>query len=398
LTLHNPHGPRHGSDLDRLGIVNDGSLLIQNGVVLQAGSTRRIENLREARGALEISAAGRVVMPGFVDSHTHLVFPPAAADSAEIAAAVQSVRDVNGKRLVKDARDHVHAMARHGTTTVEVKTGCWFDENAETKLLRVIEALAGEPIDVVGTFLLNPPQEGAGLPDLPQAVERIVEQLLPKIRRRRSVAFADLVWHDDPAWHGVFARYLESAARLGFRRRIHGVRFPVEALTAATQPLAAIEHLEDAGAEDVARVRRSRAGVTLLPATSLLAGMPFAPARALIDAGVRVALASNFNPRVSPCWNMQGVVALAVAHMRMTVAEAIAAATLHGARALGRAAQTGSLEAGKTADLVILNLSDCRDLARQFGGNLVHATMKRGAFIYQEAPVAPLEMKDLWPL
>src|ERR1022692_3780461 len=156
--------PRRGDELKELGIISDGSLLIKDGVIDQVGPTRRVENLAAARGAVEISAVGRVVMPGFVDSHTHLVFPPPSTPVEEMEAAARAVRAGTGQRLQVRTQAYLEAMARHGTTTVEAKTGCGPDESAETKLLRVLAALKNNPLFVVPTFLFRLPRSGSPAP------------------------------------------------------------------------------------------------------------------------------------------------------------------------------------------------------------------------------------------
>ena len=397
LTLRGPRFPRYGADLNELSIIYDGALLIRDGAVEEVGPTRRVENLAAARGAVEISAAGRVVMPGFVDSHTHLAFPM-APDGDSLEAAAAAVRTVSSKRLAGRSRVHLESMARHGTTTIEAKTGCGSDERVETKLLRVLKSFARGPVDVIPTFLfrLAEPGEG-GDAAVHGAANRVISEFLPKLRRRRLIEFADFRWDPAPHWQPVFARYLHASEQLELRRKMHAERFDAAALEplGGTYPLVSLDHLEEATAEDAAAIRRCGAVATLSPTASLHGGKNYAPARALIDAGVPVALASNFDPLHTPTLNMQTVVALACMHMRMTAAEAINAAIINGAYAAGCADRVGSLEHGKSADLVILNVSDYRELANHFGMNLVHLTMKRGEFIYQEGDVAPVPAEDL---
>ena len=163
LTLRGPKGPRR-VPLSRNWIIHDGSLLVRDGVLQEVGPTRRVENLALARNAVEISAGGHMVMPGFVDSHTHLIFPSVArgpSDSA-LAAGARTLRSTTGMRLETRARLHLEAMARHGTTTVEVKTGCGPDPSAEMKILRVLASLKQKPLDIVPTFLLRLPMPTFG--------------------------------------------------------------------------------------------------------------------------------------------------------------------------------------------------------------------------------------------
>ena len=381
-------GPRRGAALGDLGLIQDGSLLIRDGELVEVGPTRRVENLAEARKALEINAAGRVVMPGFVDSHTHLAFPPPGAAGLDAEAAAREIRATNGQRLERRARGYLQAMARHGTTTVEVKTGCGPDERAETKVLRVLSALKRDPMDVIPTFLfrLPPPTSGDGVSP---ETDWTFRELMPKIRRRRLARFADVAWERESDRLGGLVRYLGVARELGFPCKVHADQPDAgAAIQAAVEHLAlTIDHLEYATSSEARLLAGSSTMATLLPCGSFQSGGADAPARALIDAGVALALASNFNPLLTPTLNMQTVVALACLRMGMTAAEAISAATINGAHAVGRADRTGSLEPGKLADLLILDASDYQELARRFGTNLVHMTMKRGEIIYKEGAV-----------
>ncbi len=399
ITLRGPRAPRRGIQLTELGVISDGSLLIRDGAIVEVGPTRRVENLSAARGAIEINAAGRVVMPGFVDSHTHLMFP-LPGGPRELADAARAVRAATGQRILWRTQAQVAAMARHGTTTVEAKTGCGPDESAETKLLRVMATLRDDPLHIVPTFLFRLPDPdvlGAGVVN--DAAEFVCRELLPKLQRRRLARFADLAWEADPAYHGFFRLYLETARRLGLKCKVHADRPGAgEAIRMAVQHLAvSIDHLEHASNEEAALLAESGTMATLLPMASFRNGGRVAPARALMNAGVAVALASNFHPQHTPTLNMQTVIGVACMHLGMTPEEAITAATINGAHTLGRAERVGSLEPGKLANLVMLNIPDYRELVCHFGVNLVHMTMKRGEFIYKEGDVAPRAAEELQP-
>ncbi len=381
-------GPRRGAELKDVGTIFDGSLLIEDGVLREVGQTRRIENLAAARDALEIDATGRVVMPGFVDSHTHLVFPPPDAGPDAWSAGVKAVHAGTAERIVRQTRARLQAMARHGVTTVEVKTGCGLEEHAERKLLRVLETLRNNPVEIVSTFLFQLPP-GVGRPATASVAEALFENLLPKMRRRRLAAAADIAWDPDPALHRLFARCLAAASDLGLLRKVHAQGCPAApAIAMALEHSAAsIDHLENATPADAQVLAGSPIVVTLLPSAAFEDGARTAPARTLIDAGAAVALASNFSPHHAPALNMQAAIALAALRLGMTAAEAISAATINAAHALGCADRVGSLEAGKSADVLVLNASDHRDLAQQIGTNLVHLTIKSGRIIYREGEV-----------
>lgn len=400
LTLRGPREPRRGSALEELGVIHDGSLLVHDGVVVEVGTTRRIENLALARKAIEISAVGRVVMPGFVDSHTHLLFPPPGSFPLEMTTGARVIRSLSGMRLETRLRIHLESMARHGTTTVEVKTGSGPDGPAELKILRVLASIKHRAVDVLPTFLMRlPARNGLFGEAVPRACDFFSGELLPKIRRRRLAQFADLACEDDPSRTPAFRRCLETARREGLPCKLHADgRNPAEAVALAGEyHVASIDHLEHTSADEVSRLGRGNAIATLLPCASFHSDGRYAPARALIDAGAPIALASNFNPHHTPTLNMQAAIKLACLRMGMTPAEAISAATINGAHALRCAHKVGSLEPGKLADLLILNISDFRELAHHFGMNLVQRAMKRGELIYEEGEVAPRTPKDLRP-
>ena len=346
-------------------------------------------------------------MPGFVDSHTHLLFPPpggapdrdADAPAAGPDNAARRVSATTGQRLEARARVYLDAMARHGTTTLEAKTGCGLDECAEFKVLRVAAALNGDPLDIVPTFLFRMPAPAHGRPGHAE-IQGVLGDLLPKIRRRRLAAFVDLAWDANPANRACFARYLETARSLGFGCKIHADRPGcAAAITLAIEHLAvSIDHLEFATPGEAALLAGSSTMATVLPSASFSKGGCQAPARGLIDAGVPVVLATNFNVDHCPTLNMQAVIALACIRMGMTAAEAISAATINGAHALGCAHLIGSLEPGKSADLLILNVHDYRELGHHFGTNLVRLTMKRGRSIYKEGAVVTRTAKELAPV
>jgi imidazolonepropionase len=407
LTLRGSPDPRRGVQLRDLGAIHDGAVLLRNGVIHEAGPSRRIENLAEARSAGAIDATGCVVMPGFVDSHTHLIWGQprltdyemriAGMDYARIAAAgggilstVRAVRATSAKRLAWGAAKSLEDFIRHGTTTIEAKSGYGLDESAEIKMLRVLAALNGKPVDIVPTYLgahVVPP-EFEGRAD--EYIEWMCLHPMPKIARRKLARFADVYCDQGAFTVEQSRRYLTRARELGLTAKIHagqfggagGVRLAVE------MEAVSADHLEQIGEEEIRLLAASGTIATLLPGSVFHLGLNhYAPARVLIDQGAAVALATDMNPGTSPTCNMQMVASLACSHMRMTPAEAISAATINGAHAAGCAGQAGSIEPGKNADLIILNVPDYREIPYHFGVNLVKTTIKRGRVVYEQGEV-----------
>ena len=370
--------------MEDLGIIPDGGLLLRDGVIQEVGPMRRMENLAAARGAIEINATGNVVMPGFVDAHTHLLFPmrhSADPDAAiDIEDAARALVSVTAQRLAARGRAWLQVMARHGTTTLEAKTGCGPNDAAELKVLRVLNVLNKGAMDIVPTFLFR-----LGKTDdshFADAADRIFRDLMLTIRRRRLARFADLQWDTDMTHRPLMIRFLDAALSLGFARKIHADQHSCAGAVslAVEYSAASIDHLEYATLEQARMLASVSTIATLLPLASFRGGH-HAPARTLIDAGVAVALGSNFNPCQSPSLSMQTVISLACTQLGMSPAEAITAATINAAYSLKVAARVGSLETEKRADVLILNTSDYRDLAYQLGTNLVHTTIKRGEIL-----------------
>ena len=379
-------------------MIVDGSLLVRDGILLEVGPTRRVENLALARQAIEIDAAGRVVMPGFVDSHTHLLFPPAGLTDGDIENQVRAVHATTAMQLTMRARVYLQAMARHGTTTLEVKTGAGADGSAEMKILRVLAELKKEPIDIVPSFLFRaPPSAFSEEAQFAAMWHRVCAEFLPNISRRGWANFADLAWDRFCMHEQAFIGYMQVAHSRGLGCKLHAEGQEISAAVAAAAEcrVTSIDHLEHATAANAKALGQCEAVATLLPSASFHRGDEYAPARQLIDAGAAVALATNFNPNQTPSLSMQTVLALACQQMGMTPAEAMSATTINGAHALGCAHRLGSLEHGKQADLLFLNTSDYRDLAHSLGTNLVHMAMKRGEVIYEEGEVAPRPAEDL---
>jgi imidazolonepropionase len=387
----------------QLGVIEDGAILISDGVIANVGPSRRIENLAAARSAEEMNASGRVVMPAFVDSHTHAIasppriseyrgMPPGEFTRGRKAAqfSAEYVRRSSAAALEHQAKKIVQGFIRHGTTTAEIKSGYGLDETGELKILRAISHLSEAGIDISSTFMAphTPAPEFSGSFD--QHVEWLRDQLMVKVKQRKMAQFVDAFC--DPAGFSLEQTnaLLVAARRLGFAIKLHAentvrmgsVRMAVE-LGAVS-----VDGLNHADIADATVLGQSRTVGVVMPGPIYQGyASRFAPARQLMDRGAAVALASCFHPTLSSTFNMITVIALACTHMGFTPEEAITAATINGAHALMRATHTGSLEFGKDADLIILGVSDYREIPYQFGVNLVSLTMRKGNVVYGEGSI-----------
>ena len=268
---------------------------------------------------------------------------------------------------------------RHGTTTLEAKS-------CDTKVLKILRK---HPISVICTYLCTKTStEYQGQPD--QYLERVCSHVLPLIKRRTLADFADIRCENGAFLQEHARRYLTAARELGFGLKMHtGRRSSTGVIRLAVElGASSVDHAVDVSEEDAVLLAQSTTVATLLPGgTFYLGAEPYAPARMLIDRGVAVALATNYNPEASPSQNMQMMLTLACRRMNMTPAESITAATLNAAYALRRASSIGSLEAGKSGDLIILGVPDYREIPYHFGINLVDLVMKNGAVLAERPEV-----------
>lgn len=401
LTLRGPSGPRRGAAMRELGIIQDGALLISGGIIQEVGPSRRVENLAAARDAIEIAADGRVVMPGFIDSETRLVGGEARLDEGagggleeeEIESerrpaepawrrTLRELQTASKRRLEMRAKRTIRELVRHGTTAYEAKSPWGVDARTDLKILRVLEALRNKPLDVFPTYLLGQAPEAAG--NFEAHLEWLCAEMLPRLRARRLARYVQVRCGSD-AYSAAHARRILSAARaLGLIPRITAGEGHAEgaAAVAVEVDAASIDGLEQVSPAAIEWLARSLTVATLLPGRAFYQGRAYPPARALIDGGAAVALASGFAPEECSSFSMPAMVALACAGMGFLPAEAITAATINAAHALRCANRLGSLEYGKEADLLMLNTGDYRELPYRLGVNLVAMVMKRGEVLF----------------
>ena len=387
VTLAGPARPRVGPELRELSIIERGGVFVRDGLIERVGLTAEIEKLIDGKTTV-VDAGGRVVLPGFVDAHTHPVFAGTRVDEfeerskgatyAEIAArgggiqsTVNRTRAASLDELVETGKRYAQWFLRSGTTTVEAKSGYGLSLEDEVKILRAIKKLNEETeLRYVPTFLgahSVPPEYRARREEY---VSLLIEEMLPSVASEKLAEYCDVfceqnVFTTDEAW-----KILSSARCHGLGLRMHADQLSLSggAQLAAELGTATADHLEHTDADGIAALKRANVQPVLLPGSVYALGSSRYPAaREMIDAGLAVVLATDFNPGSSPTPSMTMILSLAATHMKMTPAEAITAATINAAYSLNRGDQLGSLEVGKIADLVIHDCDDYRQLAYFFG-------------------------------
>ena len=396
------NGPRRGADLKQLGIIESGAVLCVGGKIVSVGSTKdalRDPWIRKNRKKItEIDCAGKVVLPGFVDSHTHPVFSSPrlvdferriegasyeqiAAAGGGIRSSLDGVRGASKGALAKKILQALNDMAAHGSTTVEAKSGYGLTVDSELKSLEAIrEATHSWPGTVVPTLLgahVVPPEfQGCSQ----KYVETVCTKMVPRTAKRKLAQFVD-VFCDKGAFTPQETDEIFEAARAnGLGARAHVGQLSQTALGSFLKFCpASFDHMDHVSDADVAQLAKSETVATLVPGANYFLGLKEYPnARRLIDSGVAVALATDYNPGTSPTLSMPMAMSLACTHMKMSPAEAVAAATINGAWALRLAKQKGSIEPGKDADLAVFAVDDYREIPYWFGDNRCILTVLNG--------------------
>jgi imidazolonepropionase len=383
VTLAGPSRPRISDEMRHLGIIADGAMLVRHGFIAQTGTRAEIEPFIRPDDDV-VDAGGRVVLPGFVDAHTHPVFAGNRADEFEMRASgatyqeiaargggirstVRKTRAAAEDELVAAGRRYAQWFLRGGTTTIEAKSGYGLSVTDELKMLRAIQRLNAEtPLRYVPTFLgaHSFPDEFRDRRD--EYVDLIVNKMLPQVADEKLAQFCDAFFEKGYFDEAQTKRIMRAAQAQGLQLRLHADQLSLNGGAELAAELGAVtaDHLEETGAAGIAALKSAHVQPVLLPASVLLIGAKKYPdARAMIDAGLAVVLATDFNPGSSPTTSMTLVMTLACTQMKMTPAEAITATTINAAYSLGLGSKIGSLEPGKHADFVIHNCDDWRELS-----------------------------------
>jgi len=392
--------PARGAAQSQLHVVRDAAVAVREGRIVEVGARARLERQYAVAPGGHIDAAGGVVLPGFVDPHTHLIFAGDRAGEWErriagesyldilrggggILSTMRATRVASFASLLEGAKRWGRRVLELGTTTVEIKSGYCLEHDGELRLLEVARALGRElPLDVVSTFLgahVVPPEHARAR----GAYLEVVEATQSEAKARGLAEFADVFCEDAAFTTAEAERVLRHAQGLGLALKLHAEQLSASGAARLGAALGAtsLDHLEHVSDEDIAVLGAlpSPPVAVLLPgATFHLQEQRHAPARKLVQAGVPVALATDFNPGSSPTPSMPMIIALASRLLGLSISECIVAATINAAHAVGRAGETGSLERGKRADLIVCDVPDHRWLGYAFGFNPVRVVIAGG--------------------
>ena len=402
LTFRGPAVPRAGRAQGEIGLVKNAAVLMDNGLILAAGPEKEVMRHPLSKKARAIRAGG-VAMPAFVDSHTHAVFAEPRlhdfslrtqgasyseikASGGGILSSVQAVRRQAPDKMAAQLAGRAAGFLECGTGTIEVKTGYGLNRASELKTLKAIKAASlATKLEMLPTLLSahSVPPEFKGAPE--KYLDYIQAEILPEAAGKKLAVFADIFCERGYFTPSASRRYLRACARAGLIPKIHaeqhssygGIRAGAESGAVSA------DHADYAVKADMLAMRRTGMVAALLPASNYFLGLSRYPdARAFIAEGVPVALATDFNPGTSPCWNMQFTLSAACTHMKMTPEEALYAATINGACALRAAGRLGSIEPGKQADIAVFSATDYREVCYYFGANLNALTIKNGKVAY----------------
>jgi len=402
VTLAGPKRPRVGAELGDLSITPDGGMLVRDGAIVATGPSDVIE--KQVSGDTEVvDATGRVVLPGFVDAHAHPVFGGNRVDEFEMRArgatyeeiaaggggirsTVRKTRAATEDQLLAQAIKHAEWFIRCGTTTVEAKSGYGLSVEDEIKILRVVGRLNKKtPVEFVPTFLGAHaiPEEFQSAPD--RYVSLVIDEMLPRIVNERLAEFCDVFCERGYFDFETSRKVVSAAKERGMGIRMHADQLTNGGGAALAAELGAVtaDHLEQTEAPGIAAMKRAGVQPVLLPGSVYALGKTRYPrAREMIEAGLAVVIATDFNPGSSPTPSMQMVLSLAATQMKMTPAEGVTAATINAAYSLRRGDKIGSLEAGKLANFALYDCADYREIAYYFGVPQTHSVYVDGERVF----------------
>ena len=402
LTLQGAAKARTGEEMENLAIIENGTIALSEGKIVEVGKSEIISSKYTAEKTID--AAGKVVMPGFVDPHTHPVFFATRENEFEmrikgrtyveisqsgggIRSSIAGVRHAGEDELFELSKKRIEKIISNGTTTLEAKTGYGLSTASEMKMLRVIKRLQEElPIEIVPTFMGAHEFPPEYKDNRAEYIRILKEEMLPKVAESGLAEYCDIFTEAHVFDIEQSRDILNRAKELGFKLRMHADEIePIGGAELAAEVGAiSADHL--GAASDAGIKAMAKAGViaTLLPGTIFSLGMKsYVRAREMIKAGVAVALATDYNPGSCNCDSMQFIITLACLQMKMTPAEAITASTINAAYALERGDKIGSLEAGKQADILILDMPNYQFLPYHFGSNNVEKVIKKGKVIWE---------------
>ncbi len=415
LTMGGLDTPRTSGAMRELGIIEGGSVAVSGSRIAGVGAEEELrERFRVGSGARVIDCRGKVVAPGFVDPHTHPVFRDFRLDEYEmrtagssyqeiatrgggIVSSVKGVRNTSEEELLRIAVLRLEGFLRHGTTTIEAKSGYGLSLEDELKLLRVISRLETfQPLEVVPTFLgahAIPPEYSG---ERREYLDVIIHDMLPKIAGEKLARFCDIFVEIGYFNIDEGRELLTAARKVGLKGRVHADELSSSggAELAAEVGAVSADHLVYISEEGMKAMAEKGLIATLLPGTTFFLGLgDYAPAREIIDHGVPVALATDFNPGSCTTQNMQCVMAIAVTQMGVSPAEAMTAATINAACALCMEDVIGSVEEGKQADLAVFDAEDYREIPYLFGRNHCGTVIKRGRVVVEEGRIGAAVME-----
>ena len=392
--------PKKGSDMSNIGIIYNGSVVIEDGIIVDVDEASNISSRYDESEYEVIDASEKAVLPGFIDSHTHLIFGGYRADEFSwrlrgdtymsimergggITSSVRATRSTVLEEFVETGRKRLDKMMAFGVTTVEGKSGYGLDEETEIRQLEAMRILnESHPVDIAATFL----GPHSVLPEWKGKEDEFIDymiEVMKKVRERNLAEFADIFCEKNVFSIEQSRRFLKSAKEMGLKLKIHAdeiVRLGGAELAAELGAVSA-DHLLQASDEGIRMMAENNVVATLLPATAFCLKEDYARARDIIDSGCAVALATDFNPGSCFTNSVPLVIALAAIQMRMSVEEIITALTINAASALSRQDSIGSIEAGKKADIIILEFPSIHFLPYHAGVNIVETVIKNGIVV-----------------